>query len=137
LAVAAASLLSFSASAGSISVGPTILMADTSAKHVAVTLHNSGDASVRYQVKAMGWDQATGQNVFSPTTEIVGAPTFVDVPPQSKRTARLMRVGALGERRYYRVLLMQLRAPTSKASSCWSTRTCPWPLKQPTHPSPR
>lgn len=97
LAVAAASLLSFSASAGSISVGPTTLMADTSAKHVAVTLHNSGDASVRYQVKAVGWNQATGQNVFSPTTEIVGAPTFVDVPPQSKRTARLMRVGALGE----------------------------------------
>ncbi|MBA0258590.1 molecular chaperone [Stenotrophomonas maltophilia] len=111
LAVAAASLLSFSASAGSISVGPTTLMADTSAKHVAVTLHNSGDASVRYQVKAVGWDQVTGQNVFSPTTDIVGAPTFVDVPPQSKRTARLMRVGALGERRYYRVLLMQLRAP--------------------------
>lgn len=93
LAVAAASLLSFSASAGSISVGPTTLMADTSAKHVAVTLHNSGDTSVRYQVKAVGWNQATGQNVFSPTTEIVGAPTFVDVPPQSKRTARLMRVG--------------------------------------------
>lgn len=74
LAVATASLLSFSASAGSISVGPTTLMADTSAKHVAVTLHNSGDASVRYPVKAVGWDQATGQNVFSPTTEIVGAP---------------------------------------------------------------
>ena len=114
LAAVAASLLSFSVSAGSISVGPTTLMADTSAKHVAVTLHNSGDASVRYQVKAVGWDQATGQKVFSPTTEIVGAPTFVNVPPQSKRTVRLMRVGALGERRYYRVLLMQLKDPNAQ-----------------------
>ncbi len=106
-----ATLLPVSAFAGSVSVGPTTLMASDNAKHVAVTLHNTGADAVRYHVKAVAWDQSTGDNVFSPTVEIVGAPVIVEVPPQSKRTARVVRVAALGERRYYRVLLMQLKNP--------------------------
>lgn len=74
LAAVAASLLSFSASAGSISVGPTTLMADTSAKHVAVTLHNSGDASVRYQVKPWGGIRPQGRTCFHPPRRSWGRP---------------------------------------------------------------
>lgn len=137
LAMAAACLLSFSASAGSISVGPTTLMADTSAKHVAVTLHNNGDTAVRYQVKAVGWDQTTGKNVFAPTSEIVGAPTLVEVPPRSKRTARLMRVGGVGERRYYRVLLMQLKDPDAQGVQLLVNQDLPVAFELTNAPAPR
>lgn len=137
LATVTACLLSFSASAGSVSIGPTTLIADTSAKHVAVTLHNNGDAAVRYQVKAVGWDQSTGKNELPQTSEIVGAPTFVDVPPQSKRTARLMRVGGVGERRYYRVLLMQLKNPNAQGVQLLVNQDLPVAFEHTNAPVPR
>ena len=62
----------------------------------------------------LDWSQdPSGQDVTSPATTVLAAPSIVEIPPGSRRAVRLVRTQSVGAPGYYRVLLRQLPQPST------------------------
>ncbi|WP_164678608.1 fimbrial biogenesis chaperone, partial [Xanthomonas citri] len=100
--------------AGNVSLFPTSIVAPAGEKAGALTLENHGKTPERFQVTVLDWSQdASGQDVTSPATAVLAAPSIVEIPPGSRRAVRLVRTQGIGTPGYYRVLLRQLPQPST------------------------
>ena len=114
LAVSLCSLFAVPAWAGNVSLFPTSIVAPAGEKSGALTLENHGDSPERFQVTVLDWSQdPSGQDVTSPATTVLAAPSIVEIPPGSRRAVRLVRTQSVGAPGYYRVLLRQLPQPST------------------------
>lgn len=114
LAVSLCSLFAVPAWAGNVSLFPTSIVAPAGEKSGALTLENHGDSPERFQVTVLDWSQdSSGQDVTSPATTVLAAPSIVEIPPGSRRAVRLVRTQGVGTPGYYRVLLRQLPQPST------------------------
>ncbi|HDS1560310.1 TPA: molecular chaperone [Stenotrophomonas maltophilia] len=113
LAVSLCSLFAVPAWAGNVSLFPTSIVAPAGEKSGALTLENHGKTPERFQVTVLDWSQDAGQDVTSPATAVLAAPSIVEIPPGSRRAVRLVRTQGVGTPGYYRVLLRQLPQPST------------------------
>ncbi|MBH1713979.1 molecular chaperone [Stenotrophomonas maltophilia] len=113
LAVSLCSLFAVPAWAGNVSLFPTSIVAPAGEKSGALTLENHGKTPERFQVTVLDWSQDAGQDVTSPATAVLAAPSIVEIPPGSRRAVRLVRTQGVGTPGYYRVLLRQLPPPST------------------------
>ncbi len=87
--------LSFSplALAQSLIVSPTAYNINPANSNTAqVRFENRSDDSVQFRVEVMQWTQVNGQNIYSPTRDVVANPTNFTLAPQQ---AQVVRVGVL------------------------------------------
>lgn len=105
------SLLPFSAGASQVSLTPTALLGEPSTKAHAVTLINSDDIPVSYQVTAYQWLQMDGVDQLVNTGDVLASPSIISIPPKGRRVVRVVRVSGSGAVGYYRVIFKQLPSP--------------------------
>ncbi|MFW9374652.1 molecular chaperone [Xanthomonas perforans] len=114
LAISLCSLFAVPAWAGNVSLFPTSIVAPAGQKSGALTLENHGKTPERFQVTVLDWSQdPSGQDVTSPATAVLAAPSIVEIPPGARRAVRLVRTQGVGTPGYYRVLLRQLPQPST------------------------
>lgn len=97
--------------ASQVSLMPTTLLGDPATKAHAVTLINADDVPVSYQVTAYQWLQKGGKDALVNTTDVLAAPSIVEIPPKGRRVVRVVRISGHGATGYYRVIFQQLPAP--------------------------
>lgn len=112
-----AAFASPSAFAARVSLTPTTLLGEPSTKAHAVTLVNPDDLPVSYQVKAYQWTQQDGKDLLIETSDVLAAPSIVELPPKGRRVVRVMRVSGHGAVGYYRVIFQQLPKPRSETGT--------------------
>jgi len=108
-----AAFASPSAFAARVSLTPTTLLGEPTTKAHAVTLVNPDDLPVSYQVKAYQWTQQDGKDLLMETSDVLAAPSIVELPPKGRRVVRVVRVSGQGAVGYYRVIFQQLPKPRS------------------------
>lgn len=76
--------------AGEYSVSPLRIDLDRDARSGAVTLANSGDTPIDFQISVREWTQdASGQDRYAPTDEVVFFPKILSVPAGERRVVRV------------------------------------------------
>jgi fimbrial chaperone protein len=103
-------LASRCAVAATLQISP--VMVELSAKENAsgLTLRNPGDQPLYGQVRVYSWSQVDGEDVLSPTEEIVASPPLIQIPAQAEQLVRLVRPvpGASAAEQSYRLLIDEL-----------------------------
>ena len=113
----AAMIAAFPAFATRVSLTPTTLLGEPTTKAHAVTLFNPDDLPVSYQVKAYRWTQQDGKDQLGETSDVLAAPSIVELPPKGRRVVRVIRVSGHGAVGYYRVIFQQLPKPRSETGT--------------------
>jgi fimbrial chaperone protein len=76
--------------AGSFSVSPVRVSLSTSAPISAITVQNDGKEAVVLQLEAMAWAQQAGQDVYTPSRDILATPPIITIPAGG---SQILRVG--------------------------------------------
>jgi fimbrial chaperone protein len=76
--------------AGSFSVSPVRISLSASAPISAITVKNDGSEAVVLQLEAMAWAQQAGQDVYTPSTDILATPPIITIPAGG---SQILRVG--------------------------------------------
>jgi len=79
-----------------------------------LTLTNSGDGPATVQLEPVAWSQANGNDVYTPTREILATPPIFTVQPHEKQVIRVgLRVPADAQKeRSYRLYLDEVPQPS-------------------------
>ncbi|CAG9192138.1 Sigma-fimbriae chaperone protein [Paraburkholderia tropica] len=128
-AVAAASLwaLAGGAFAATLQISPVTIEFSASENATGLTLRNPGDTPLYGQVRVFHWAQAGGDDVLTPTADVIASPPLIEIAPHGDQLVRLVRVNtsgastaadgasapasADGGERSYRLLIDELPAP--------------------------
>lgn len=105
---AAAALLPGAAHAASLQISPVMINLRATQAATGVSLQNDGDTPIYGQVRVFLWEQKGGDDVLTPTDELIASPPVMQIGPKSAQTIRLVRrTGAVaaGPERQYRVLI--------------------------------
>lgn len=117
LAAAAAVLLAMGASAGEFSVSPVRIFMNAGERAIAVTVVNEGAEELVMQSEIYSWQQKPGgEDVLTPTEDLVLSPPIVKLAPKSRQVLRLARVGApaAGQEQTYRMIVREV--PEARAT---------------------
>jgi P pilus assembly chaperone PapD len=99
-------------SASTFTIDPTRVYLGTDARSRVVTLANSEEDVLRFEVSIFAWQQdAPGQTLLTPTDDIVVSPALLAVPSRRQGEIRIgLRSPALlgREERTYRLLIQEL-----------------------------
>ncbi len=108
LCLVLAAMLGGQGRAGGVTVSPTSLSLTPGERATQLTLGNSGDQAVTFDLSLLAWTQPGGQDLLAPTQAVVVAPAVVTLAPGQTQTVRLARLGAPPlEERAYRLLATQ------------------------------
>ena len=104
------------APAATFTVNPTRVSLSAKARSALLTLKNTSDHPVRFQLDVVQWHQnSRGEMSFAPTTEIVVFPKLVTLAPRQERNVRLGTTLPPGPvERAFRIFIEEL--PPSAAS---------------------
>lgn len=107
LALSAAGL----ASAASLQISPVSVRFAGDQQASSISLQNMGEAAIYGQVRVFRWDQQQGQDVLTPTREVIVSPPIVQIAAHATQAIRLVlapgaRAG--GGEGTYRVLIDEL-----------------------------
>lgn len=82
-------------------------------KATALWVENKGREPVSLQVRALGWDQAGGEDSYADQDEVVASPPIASVPGGQRQLIRIIRrtPGAGPAERSYRLLIDELPPP--------------------------
>ena len=82
-----------------------------------VRFENRGGDSVQFRVEVMQWTQVNGQNVYSPTRDVVANPTTFTLAPQQSQVVRVGVLKRVGNNELtYRVFVTQVPPPVAAAT---------------------
>jgi P pilus assembly chaperone PapD len=112
-------LVETQATAATFSINPTRVELDAKHRSDIITVYNSGDATLRLQVRSMRWQmRGDGQWKLDPTDDLIVTPELAEVAPG--KTVEL-RVGSLqavdSTEASYRLLLNELPGLANDPSS--------------------
>jgi len=107
------------AAAGEYAVSPMRIHLDREAKSAAVTLTNSGNDAMTFQIAAMEWTQdADGRDHYEPTTEVVFFPKILTLPPGESRVVRVgVQAIPVSIERTFRLFIEPLPAPAKEPAA--------------------
>ncbi len=133
LAALVGSVLALDAQAASLQISPVSINLRANQAASGINLQNLGERPVYGQVRVFAWDQRNGEDVLTPTDELVASPPIIEVGAKGSQTIRLVRKGgaAGNAERTYRLLIDEIPREDEQASawrSACSTRCrCSWP----------
>lgn len=116
-AAALAYALAGPAAAASLQISPVMINLRASQAASGISLQNDGDVAIYGQVRVFLWEQKGGDDVLTPTDDVIASPPLMQIAPKSAQTIRLVRrtgvagPGSVGPERQYRVLIDEV--PTS------------------------
>jgi fimbrial chaperone protein len=114
---------------------------DTSQADV-LSVSNPSQTPTKIQVRTFAWSQANGEDVLTPTREIMASPGMVSIGPGEKKVIRLLRMkAATGKEMDYRLILSEIPAPPNPNAKSFGTRvvlnvSVPWIYQPDTTASP-
>lgn len=113
LIAAALLTLAFSASASTLQISPVSVDLTPGENASGMTLRNPGDSPLYGQVRVFRWDQANGDDVLTPTTDLVASPPLIQIPAHTDQLIRLVRAVAAppSSEQSYRLLIDELPSP--------------------------
>ncbi|CDG85418.1 fimbrial biogenesis chaperone [Janthinobacterium agaricidamnosum] len=95
--------------AANLQISPVMINFLAEQNSAGINLQNLGVEPMVGQVRVFLWEQQNGDDVLTPTQEVVASPPIVEVAPSSRQTIRLVRTQkAGGGERTYRVLIDEL-----------------------------
>src|SRR3546814_19457105 len=74
------------ACAGGLGVSPILLEFNTQAQAQALWLSNAGDQVLHGQVRAFRWTQANGEDVLTPTRDLVLSPPMLEIAAGDRKS---------------------------------------------------
>ena len=112
-AAALAFLAAMAAQAGSFSAVPVRLTLAAGSKSTSLLLENKGDEPVLVQAELMSWIQHEGDDVLSPSRDLVVSPPIFTILPGAAQTVRvgLLRPADPGRELTYRLFLQEVPPP--------------------------
>ena len=106
------------AHAANLQISPVSISLRANQTAAGVTLQNFGDQPLHGQVRVFVWDQKDGEDVLTPTNDVVASPPIMEVAPGATQTVRLVRrnaaPGALEQT--YRILIDEIPKTDAAAS---------------------
>ena len=103
------------ANAASFGVSPVRVTLSDSQQMGALTVRNDGTEPASLQMEMLNWSQAEGQDVLTPTRELLANPPIFTVPAGGSQLVRVgLRRAPDGQRELtYRIVLQELPPPPS------------------------
>jgi len=107
------------AAAGEYAVSPMRIHLNREARSAAVTLTNSGNDAMTFQIAAMEWTQdAEGRDRYDPTTEVVFFPKILTLQPDESRVVRVgIQAIPVSAERTFRLFIEPLPAPAKEPAA--------------------
>lgn len=118
LAALVGSVLALDAQAASLQISPVSINLRANQAAGGINLQNLGERPVYGQVRVFAWDQRNGEDVLTPTDELVASPPIIEVGAKGSQTIRLVRKGgaAGNAERTYRLLIDEIPREDEQAS---------------------
>lgn len=98
------------ATAASLQISPVMINLRANQAAGGISLQNLGEKPIHGQVRVYLWEQRAGEDVLTPTDELVASPPIMEVAPKTSQTIRLVRRGGAvpGPERAYRLLIDEI-----------------------------
>ena len=108
------SILFVASNAFSLSVSPTNISVYAPEKVARLTLSSEKLNSIDLQVQIFKWTQKDGQEILTPTRDVISTPPIVKVPAKGSQIIRLVRVATtpINGEESYRIITNELPQPT-------------------------
>ncbi|MEW6022319.1 MAG: molecular chaperone [Pseudomonadota bacterium] len=123
LAALVGSVLALGAQAASLQISPVSISLRANQAAGGINLQNLGERPVYGQVRVFAWDQRNGEDVLTPTDELVASPPIIEVGAKGSQTIRLVRKGGAAAgaapgnpERTYRLLIDEIPREDEQAS---------------------
>ena len=106
-----------------VTLAPLRIELDGTEQYDTMRVLNPSSRPVGVQVRAFGWSQEDGEDVYEPTNEVMVSPAIIVIEPGETQIFRVMRrpLPAAGERRY-RIAVDQLPDPALEKAGQAMTR---------------
>lgn len=103
-------LLPYCASAASLQISPIGVRFAAGQQASSIALQNMGDAPIYGQVRVYRWDQQDGEDVLTPTRDLIVSPPIVQIAANASQAIRLVLAAgaARSAEGSYRVLIDEL-----------------------------
>jgi fimbrial chaperone protein len=100
--------------AGSFMVDPVRIDLDASQKSSSLVIRNNDQAPTVIQVNLMAWSQVDGEDVFTPTRDVLLTPPIITIQPGAEQLLRLALRRPFDPQKEltYRVFLQEVPAPS-------------------------
>ncbi len=79
------------ADAASLQISPVMISLRAGQGATGITMQNMGEAPVYGQVRVYLWEQKNGDDVLTPTQDIVASPPIIQIAPKTSQVIRLVR----------------------------------------------
>lgn len=86
-----AAWLALPASAANLQISPVMILLRAGQGATGITMQNLGEAPVYGQVRVFQWDQKDGDDVLTPTQDVVASPPIIQIGAKSSQIIRLVR----------------------------------------------
>lgn len=105
------------AAAASLQISPVSIRFAAEQRAAGITLQNLGETTIYGQVRVYRWDQQDGEDVLTPTRDLLASPPIVKIAPQSDQSVRLVQAtpGVGGAEQSYRVLIDEIAGSDNPA----------------------
>lgn len=112
-------LLAPAAMAASLQITPIRIDLPAGPGAAALTLRNPGEHAIHAQVRVFRWTQADGEDVLTPTEDVVASPPILRIDPRGEQLVRIVRQGpdAVSAETTYRLLIDELPQDATAPSS--------------------
>lgn len=107
------------ARAATLQISPVTLELAPDAPAAGITLRNPGARPIYGQVRTYRWTQESGDDVLTPSPELVASPPLLQIAAQADQLVRLVRVARDKPPRElsYRILIDELPTPDAPVTS--------------------
>ncbi|MES2739424.1 MAG: fimbria/pilus periplasmic chaperone [Pseudomonadota bacterium] len=105
--------------AANLQISPVMINFRADQNAAGINLQNQADNPVYGQVRVFLWEQQNGEDVLTPTRELLASPPIVQIAARSSQTIRLVRAAAPEQERErtYRVLIDEIDGGDGGAAS--------------------
>lgn len=86
-----AAALAWPALAANLQISPVMITLRAGQGASGITLQNLGEAAVFGQVRVFQWEQKDGDDVLTPSPDVVASPPIIQIAPKSSQMIRLVR----------------------------------------------
>lgn len=108
-------LFSSQATASDIQISPTRIHLDANQRVQALTLRNTSNRDISFQVELVNWLQNDGDDHYESTSDLLATPPIFTVPARQQQIVRvgLRRPPGTTEELAYRIFIQELPEPTT------------------------
>jgi fimbrial chaperone protein len=109
-----------SAHAAALQISPVMVYLQFNENASTMTLHNSGNEPLYGQVRIFQWDQANGDDLLTPTQDMIASPPLLQIAAQTDQLIRLVRTApssSVTVEQSFRLLIDEIPPPDESLMS--------------------